>query len=87
MSFIFVFKVLLTVDSTSVTFNVTSHDVGQVTSFLLGNGTDLDRYVADATRTSARPVFHLVSSPSNILIFCYHFSMKFGPINPQLPVN
>lgn len=33
-------------DSTSVTFNVTAHDVGQVTTYLLSNHTDLNRWVA-----------------------------------------
>ncbi|XP_056234783.1 cystinosin [Seriola aureovittata] len=35
-------EVLLPVDATSVTFNLTAHDVGQVTTYLLSNSTDLN---------------------------------------------
>ncbi|XP_020487539.1 cystinosin [Labrus bergylta] len=35
-------QVLLPADTTSVTFNVTAHDVGQVTTHLQSNNTDLD---------------------------------------------
>ncbi|XP_039985308.1 cystinosin isoform X3 [Xiphias gladius] len=35
-------QVLLPMEATSVTFNVTAHDVGQVTTYLLSNNTDLN---------------------------------------------
>ncbi|XP_018557367.1 cystinosin [Lates calcarifer] len=35
-------QVLLPVDATSVSFNVTAHDVGQVTTYLISNNTDLN---------------------------------------------
>ncbi|XP_054452860.1 cystinosin [Anoplopoma fimbria] len=35
-------QVLLPADTTSVSFNVTAHDVGQVTTYLLSNNTDLN---------------------------------------------
>ncbi|GLD67692.1 cystinosin isoform X1 [Lates japonicus] len=35
-------QVLLPVDATSVNFNVTAHDVGQVTTYLISNNTDLN---------------------------------------------
>lgn len=34
---------------TAVTFNVTSHAVGQVTTYLLSNNTDLNRLVGSST--------------------------------------
>ncbi|KAE8293885.1 Cystinosin [Larimichthys crocea] len=38
------FQVLLPVEATSVTFNVTSHDVGQVTTYLVSNNTDFSSF-------------------------------------------
>ncbi|XP_035508841.1 cystinosin isoform X2 [Morone saxatilis] len=38
-------QVFLPVDTTSVTFSVTSHDVGQVTTYMLSNHTDLNSVV------------------------------------------
>ncbi|XP_044054939.1 cystinosin isoform X2 [Siniperca chuatsi] len=37
-------QVLLPVEATSVSFNVTAHDVGQVTTYLLSNNTDLNSW-------------------------------------------
>ncbi|TMS19913.1 Cystinosin [Larimichthys crocea] len=37
-------QVLLPVEATSVTFNVTSHDVGQVTTYLVSNNTDFSSF-------------------------------------------
>lgn len=39
------FQLLLPAGSTSLTFNVTAHEVGQVTSYLLSNSTSLPRWV------------------------------------------
>ncbi|XP_038572858.1 cystinosin-like isoform X3 [Micropterus salmoides] len=36
-------QVLLPLEATSVSFNVTTHDVGQVTTYVLSNNTDLNR--------------------------------------------
>lgn len=53
------FQVFLPVNSTSVMFNVTSHSVGQVTTYLLSNSTDLHRWVRDF----AEPVRPLPRAP------------------------
>lgn len=44
MLFLFFVQVLLPVETTSVSVNVTAHEVGQVTAHLLSNNTDFNRY-------------------------------------------
>ncbi|KAI3368414.1 hypothetical protein L3Q82_025371 [Scortum barcoo] len=77
-------QVLLPVEATSVSFNVTAHDVGQVTTYLLSNNTNLNSQTPNSTMAKTK---ELSKDTRNKIVDLHQAGKTESAIGKQLGVK